>query len=112
MNLYYADGEQQKGPIGKNELQALITAKRINTKTLVWQPGMENWQELGVFVRSRYAKAAPSHESSVPAKQSVCAECAKSFSQDEMIRFQESWVCADCKPIFIQKIKEGVSVCG
>ena len=29
-----------------------------------------------------------------------------------MIRFQESWVCAGCKPVFIQKIKEGVSVAG
>ena len=112
MDLYYADGEQQKGPIGKTELQALITAKRINTKTLVWQHGMENWQELGVFVRSRSAKAAPSHGSSVATKRSVCAECAKPFSQNEMIRFQESWVCADCKPIFVQKIKEGVSVSG
>jgi uncharacterized RDD family membrane protein YckC len=29
-----------------------------------------------------------------------------------MIQFQKSWVCAGCKPIFIQKIKEGVSVAG
>lgn len=112
MNLYYADGDQQKGPIGKAELQALITAKQINTKTLVWRPGMENWQELGVFIRSRSSKTTHSNDASVPLKQSVCAECAKPFSQDEMIRFQESWVCADCKPIFVQKIKEGVSVAG
>ena len=29
-----------------------------------------------------------------------------------MIRFKESWICAGCKPVFIQKIKEGLSVAG
>ena len=43
---------------------------------------------------------------------SVCAECGKSFYQEEMIRYGDAWVCAACKPIFIQKLKEGVSVAG
>ncbi|MFC1857269.1 RDD family protein [Thermodesulfobacteriota bacterium] len=43
---------------------------------------------------------------------SACAECGKSFYQEEMIRYGDAWVCAACKPIFIQKLKEGVSVAG
>ena len=43
---------------------------------------------------------------------SVCTECGKSFYQEEMIRYGDAWVCAACKPIFIQKLKEGVSVAG
>jgi len=29
-----------------------------------------------------------------------------------MIRYGDAWVCALCKPIFVQKLKEGVSVSG
>ena len=112
MNLYYAEGDQQVGPIGKNELQALIKAKKLNAKTLVWQQGMESWQELGVFIRSRSGKGGQASSPAVPVKQSQCAECGLRFAEDDMIRFKESWVCAGCKPVFIQKIKEGLSVAG
>jgi len=112
MNLYYAEGERQVGPIGKTELQALVKAKKLNARTLVWQEGMASWQELGAFIRRRNGKAAPKVSSAVPARQFVCSECGRSFAEDEMIRFQNVRICAGCKPVFIQKIKEGVSVAG
>jgi uncharacterized RDD family membrane protein YckC len=112
MNLYYADGDQQVGPIGKAELQALIRTKKINAKTLVRQDGMQNWQELGNLVRSRRTEGARSDQAVVPEKQFVCSECGRAFAEEEMIRFNDTRVCAGCKPIFIQKIKEGVSVAG
>jgi uncharacterized RDD family membrane protein YckC len=112
MNLYYADGDQQLGPIGKVELQTLIRAKKVNTKTLVWQDGMESWQELGVFVRSRKNKSTHPNQALVSVKQSVCSECGQVFAEEEMIRFNDVRVCAGCKPVFVQKIKEGVSVAG
>lgn len=112
MNIYYAEGNQQVGPVSKAELQSLIRAKKLNARTLVWQPGMENWQELGLFVRSRKGQENQETSSAVPVKQTLCSECGLSFAEDEMIRFQESWVCAGCKPLFVQKIKEGVSVAG
>ena len=115
MNLYYADGNQQVGPIGKTELQSLIKAKKINSQTLVWQPGMENWEELGLFVRRKSQSSSPSIQPA-PAvttnRQSVCAECGRAFAEDDMIRFTDTWVCAACKPIFVQKIKEGVTIAG
>jgi uncharacterized RDD family membrane protein YckC len=112
MNLYYAEGDQQVGPVGKTELQALIRAKKLNARSLVWQEGMESWQELGVFIRKCSGKGSQANSPAVPVRQSICSECRQSFAEDEMIRFQESWVCAGCKPVFIQKIKEGVSVAG
>jgi len=112
MNLYYADGDRQVGPIGKTELQALIRSKKVNANTLVRQNGMENWQKLGIFVR-RMARGVQSPEPpSVPVPPLVCSECGRSFPEDEMIRFQDSRVCGACKPLFFQKIKEGVSVAG
>jgi uncharacterized RDD family membrane protein YckC len=112
MNIYYAEGNQQVGPVSKAEFQSLIKAKKLNARTLVWQPGMDNWQELGLFVRSRKRQDDQDMSSSVPVKQALCSECGLGFAEDEMIRFQESWVCAGCKPLFVQKLKEGVSVAG
>ncbi|CAB1080555.1 hypothetical protein D1AOALGA4SA_8235 [Olavius algarvensis Delta 1 endosymbiont] len=111
MNIYYADGDQQVGPVDKAELQSLIKAKRLNARTLVWQAGMEDWQELGVFIRSQKSSQA-TDQAAVPVKQAVCSECGLSFAEDEMIPFQDTRICAGCKPLFVQKIKEGVSVAG
>lgn len=112
MNIYYADGDQQLGPIGKAELQSLIKAKKINAKTLVWQDGMESWQELGVFVRSRKNQNTRPQKAVVTGSQAICSECGRVFAEEDMIRFNEARVCAGCKPVFVQKIKEGVSVGG
>jgi uncharacterized RDD family membrane protein YckC len=112
MNLYYAEENQQVGPIGKAELQSLIRAKKLNARTLVWQPGMQNWQELGLFIRRQNSKGDQIASPKPPVKQALCSECGLRFAEDNMIRFQESWVCAGCKSLFVQKIKEGVSVAG
>jgi uncharacterized RDD family membrane protein YckC len=115
MNLYYANGGRQVGPIAKNELQSLIKARKINSQTLVWQPGMEKWEELGLFVRRRTQNGSRSIRSAARAgaiRQSVCSECGGTFAEDNMIRFADAWICAACKPILVQKIKEGVTVAG
>src|SRR5689334_20487468 len=40
----------------------------------------------------------------------ICAECGKGFSVNDMIRYGASYVCATCKPIFMQKLAEGASI--
>ena len=112
MNLYYADGGRQVGPIDKTELQSLIKAKKIDSNTLVWQPGMTDWQALGTFVRRKTRGEALSMQPAPPVRQSLCSECGQALAEDDMIRFSDVWVCASCKPIMVQKIKEGVSVSG
>jgi hypothetical protein len=39
----------------------------------------------------------------------VCAECNKVLKADQMIEHNGLYVCAQCKPIFLQKLAEGVS---
>ena len=112
MNLYYADGDRQVGPIDKTELQSLIKNRKIDSHTLVWQPGMKGWEELGLFVRRKTQKGPQAMQTAAPVKQSLCSECGQAFAEDDMIRFAEAWVCAICKPIFVQKIKEGVTLAG
>jgi uncharacterized RDD family membrane protein YckC len=112
MDLYYADGDRQVGPIGKAELQTLLKAKKINSQTLVWQPGMNAWEELGRFVRRKTQGDSQSLQPAPAVRQSMCSECGQAYPEEDMIRFQDAWVCATCKPIFVQKIKEGVSIAG
>jgi len=40
----------------------------------------------------------------------VCAECGKGFSVNDMIRYGAAYVCATCKPLFMQKLAEGARV--
>ena len=112
MQLYYADGDRQIGPIDKAELQSLIKAKKIDSKTLVWQPGMTEWQALGLLVRSKTRGAGSSTQPAPPVRQLQCSECGQAYAEDDMIQFSATWVCAGCKPIMVQKIKEGVTLSG
>ena len=43
----------------------------------------------------------------LPASSGVCIECDKAFPLDELVHINHSWVCAQCKPIFIQRLIEG-----
>jgi hypothetical protein len=112
MNLYYADGGRQVGPIDKTELQSLIKNRKIDSQTLVWQPGMQGWEQLGLFVRRKTQGGSQALQAASPLKQSLCSECGQAFAENDMIRFAEAWVCASCKPLFVQKIKEGVTLAG
>ena len=104
MYLYYADGEREVGPIGKDELQALIKAKRIDARTLVRQEGMTDWEEFGIFARRKGWIRRRAARPDMPERQSFCSECGGTFPEADMIRFRDSHICATCKPAFIQKI--------
>lgn len=101
MQWYYEGSNGQAGPVSEEEFQSLIKDRIITHSTLVWNSTMSDWKEYGSL------NASSGNGSSAGA---VCAECGGKFSKDDMIKYGESWVCARCKPVFIQKIKEGVTV--
>jgi uncharacterized RDD family membrane protein YckC len=39
----------------------------------------------------------------------VCSQCGRIFPEDQVITFEDKMICAACKPLFVQKIKEGVA---
>ncbi len=57
-------------------------------------------------------KAPPTDGDSRPAKTAVCSQCGQSHAQDDMLFYNDLWVCAACKPTFIQKIKESGNIDG
>lgn len=38
----------------------------------------------------------------------ICSQCGRFFPQDQVIAFEDKMICAACKPMFVQKLKEGV----
>jgi len=105
MNWYYAEAGEQRGPVTETELSDLAKAGAIRDATLVWREGMVNWQPYGQVKRP--ANTPPARVGEV-----VCWQCGKMFSREEVIPVGEGWVCATCKPIYLQRLKEGASVAG
>jgi uncharacterized RDD family membrane protein YckC len=42
----------------------------------------------------------------------LCSECGRALNEDELIRFGNALVCAECKPLYVQKLREGVAPAG
>lgn len=112
MNWYYSKMGVQVGPISDKEFQAMVNEGKIQPYTRVWNSTMTDWQEYGQIEGSK--PAAPPNEARAVGSQgeASCSECGRISSQEEMIRYGDAWVCASCKPIFVQKLKEGVTVAG
>jgi hypothetical protein len=43
---FYLLNEEQLGPISKKELEELLSSTKINSTTLVWCEGMDDWEEV------------------------------------------------------------------
>jgi hypothetical protein len=105
MNWYYVSNNEQKGPIEDSEFDRLIQQGTIIGTTLVWREGLPNWQpysEIG-------ARSASASSSAGGAGGVVCSECGQAFAPDQVIRLNNRYVCAGCKPIVVQKMREGVT---
>ena len=119
MDWFYAKGEERVGPVDDAEMDGLVRSGGITADTLVWKEGMETWQPLGTVANVAPAPvpvevAAESAVSpdSLYGGQMVqgCAECGGTFSTDDLVSFENRWVCASCKDVFFQRVREGGSL--
>jgi uncharacterized RDD family membrane protein YckC len=99
MEWYYAENGERKGPYSEAEFNELIRTGRIGTATQVWRSGWENWKPLGE------AGLVAIGDSTGAAR---CVECGQTFPTTDMIQYEGSWVCPNCKGLFFQKVKEGI----
>jgi hypothetical protein len=106
MNWFYAINGQQTGPVSDAQLDELLRSGKITQDTSVWREGMADWQ---VLRTARTAAPPP-----IIAAQSdlACAECGRNFPAGDVVKLMNSWVCAGCKPIFLQRIREGATPSG
>lgn len=114
MEWYYVIGKEQKGPVNESKFKDLCNNATISGQTLVWNKTMTDWQPYEQ-VRSSIKETIqddlnpPEHQSVADTNKNRCTECGKPFADDELVAFQDALICAGCKPIFLQKIREGVS---
>jgi uncharacterized RDD family membrane protein YckC len=119
MNWYYAEGNRQVGPVTETEFQNLVNNGTIKAETLVWREGLANWvpyREISSPSGTTPAPALPDAAAvagTAPAASStgtvVCAECHQTFPVSETIQYGTVAVCANCKPVFVQKLREGAT---
>jgi uncharacterized RDD family membrane protein YckC len=123
MRWYYADGKTKVGPFTEIEIDQLVLEGKITPNTLVWNEKILKWKPYKTLkdddtVLEQLQEARPDTVSSTPERgspgdqlntqvESLCDECGRSFPVDEMVRYSESMICATCKPLFFQKLKEG-----
>jgi uncharacterized RDD family membrane protein YckC len=114
MKWYYAVNKDRIGPVEDQEFENLVREGRITASTLVWNQNLENWTRLSALPdfpgKDSINMEAPdlSMVADVQVKKGRCTECGRFFPEDELVRFEGSTVCARCKPLFVQKIREGV----
>jgi uncharacterized RDD family membrane protein YckC len=98
MDWFYVKDGQRAGPVSEAEFQGLVQSGAIIGETLVWHQGMAQWQAY---------RAAAGPAGVEPTQLVTCASCGQSFPLSEVIQFENSYVCASCKPRFVQQLKEG-----
>jgi uncharacterized RDD family membrane protein YckC len=99
MDWYFVEGGDRKGPINDVEFDGLVRSGRVKADTIVWHEGLGDWQSYGAVSTSAVATADGTAR---------CVECGQTFPTTEMLQYEGSWVCATCKPVFFQKVREGI----
>src|ERR1041384_736253 len=115
MEWYYVEAGQRAGPVNETEFERLTGTGKVQPETLVWRPGMANWQPLRELQATLAPGAAPVSENpSTPAappqglgSDVTCTHCGGTFPKENTIPYGTGFVCATCKPAFLQKLKEG-----
>ena len=107
---YHLNGENQ-GPVEASELQSLKARDVISLETPVWTEGMTTWAAYGTSPAYSGAPALAGVLTPSASTQ-VCVQCFQTFPESEMLKYEQSWVCPACKPLFFQRIREGVQPLG
>ena len=112
MDWYYVRDRQRFGPISDDEFQRMVGQGAITPDTLVWHRGMQDWQRYGNVVAAGQAGAPATAAPQQTEATFPCYECGRYFPQSEMIRHGQFNVCGNCKNIFFQRIREGMTLPG
>jgi uncharacterized RDD family membrane protein YckC len=111
MAWFYADGGRQVGPVEEAALDDLVRAGIVRDDTLVWRDGMANWQPHGA-VRGVRQPAPPMPAVAVAADSGFCSECGRPYPMNQLVMIGNAAVCAQCKPVYLQRVREGGQAIG
>jgi uncharacterized RDD family membrane protein YckC len=106
MTWYYADAGRQVGPLEESALDDLVRSGIVRDDTLVWRDGMATWQPHGAVRGVRPAPPPPPMPVATGGTTAYCSECGRPFAQDQLVTLGHAAVCAQCKPIYLQRVRE------
>jgi uncharacterized RDD family membrane protein YckC len=110
MQWYYADQGRQIGPLEETGLDDLVRAGLVRDDTLVWHEGMGTWQAHEIVRGRRPTETMPVLAPTGATR--YCGECGLPFSANELVTIGLAPICASCKPIFLQRVREGGQALG
>jgi uncharacterized RDD family membrane protein YckC len=114
MAWYYVLNGASLGPVAETEIHSLRAQNVVGLDTPVWTEGMAEWLPFANSTLSNTESSLSGAGSTVAfsGMTQTCAECGRVFPADEMLQYEGKWICASCKPVFFQRIREGVAPTG
>ncbi len=106
MTWYFVENGDRVGPLEDDAFARCVREGRVTSETQVWHEGMENWQ---TYATVQNAAAVSGY---VDPESVRCAECGRQVSANESIILSGKPICAECKPMVMQKMTEGTAVQG
>ena len=113
MNWFYVQNGAQAGPVDDGQLDELVRTLAITADTLVWKEGMANWEPYraarsGLPAFPSLAVDGEPETQGIPAAGGrACAQCGLVFPENEVVSLAGAYVCAVCKPLALQRMREG-----
>lgn len=111
MQWYYQKDGREAGPVDEDELRRLRDLNEFGDETLVWVDGMMDWSPYGAVLGDRAPAAAPAAAFGEPGDDQstvVCSQCGGAFAPNHTLTLKGMVVCSGCKPVFLQRLKEGI----
>lgn len=122
MDWYYLENGKQAGPVSDAELDRLVASGRLQQSTLVWREGMSEWGALSSAKAPPLPPPVPGwppaqgagapQTSLTTAENAACSQCGAVLSRSNLVLIGNNLVCARCKPLYVQKLREGVPSSG
>ena len=105
---YYARDGKQDGPHSDDSMQELARSGVIDSATLVWREGMAEWQAISQAAPHLLPPASVHLAARSDVSEVRCSECGAPVPASELVSLQGSPICARCKPVRLQKMREGL----
>lgn len=133
MVWYYVKDGVRQGPVEEAEFSRLVGQSIVRSDTLVWHEGMSDWSAYSsvppaatpaapvptpVTAEVRveptpvqepekvFVAAAPVASAVASRPLVYCSQCGQPYRSEDMVRFGAVAVCANCKEIYAQRLRE------
>lgn len=131
MVWYYVKDGARQGPVEEAEFNQLVRQEVVRPNTLVWSEGMAEWKPYSAVTPAAASPAVPEATVAPAAVATIgpettgevaaaiqtaptlyCSQCGRPYPGEELARFGTALVCANCKDIYAQRIRETGQVAG